>query len=265
MKNFIYAFILSIIIHFLLFTSFEMPKPQIYDKPSRSKKISKHSNIKFVKLLSPKKPQVVQKNPKQKEIIKTKKKSIKKTVKPYKKVETKKIKKPIKRKIVKKEKTEIKKIPIKKQVVQPSYKSIPPKKPDIKHKQSLDAFLATPDKIEEIDNVTKSYLRLYGEEYYSYSLNQKKFLKNNLKNIGKITQKYLRYPSISIRTRQQGLNVVEFMLYPEGTISDLKLIGRSKYTALDKNTIRTIEIAYKDYPKPIEPTKIRIYVYYRLY
>lgn len=61
------------------------------------------------------------------------------------------------------------------------------------------------------------------------------------------------------------MNIVEFFLHPNGDISDLKLINSSGYSSLDKNSIETIEIAYKDYPRPNEKTKIKIYVYYKLY
>jgi protein TonB len=116
-----------------------------------------------------------------------------------------------------------------------------------------------------LDDITKSYLRLYGEEYNSFTKVQKVYLQKNLKNIGRITQKYLKYPRIAIRTGQQGMNIVEFFLHPNGDISDLKLSNSSGYTSLDKNTIETIEIAYKDYPRPKTKTKVKIYVYYKLY
>jgi protein TonB len=61
------------------------------------------------------------------------------------------------------------------------------------------------------------------------------------------------------------MNIIEFVLHPNGDITKPIITSSSGYEALDKNTIKTIEIAYKDYPRPSEPTKIRIYVTYRLY
>jgi len=61
------------------------------------------------------------------------------------------------------------------------------------------------------------------------------------------------------------MNIVEFTLHPNGDISDLKISNSSGYSSLDENTIETIEYAYKDYPRPKSPTKIKIYVYYKLY
>ena len=80
-----------------------------------------------------------------------------------------------------------------------------------------------------------------------------------------ITQRYLVYPGLSIKTRQSGINVIEFVLHPNGDISDVRITDSSNYTALDKNTVETIQLAYKDYPKPTEPTQIKIYVRYILY
>lgn len=119
--------------------------------------------------------------------------------------------------------------------------------------------------IKKLDTLTQQYIKLYGEKYYAFSDEQKKYIKNNISTIGKITQKYLQYPTISARTKQSGTNIVEFKLHPNGDITDLKLIGSSNYTALDQNSINTIKIAYAEYPKPSEATWIRIYVNYILY
>ncbi len=110
----------------------------------------------------------------------------------------------------------------------------------------------------------KEMEELYGEDLHSLSLEERKFLEDNLKAIGKITQSYLKYPRVAGRTGQQGINVVEFYLYPNGNISDLKLLTSSGYALLDNNSKHTIEIAYKDYPYPSVTTKIRIKVYYSI-
>ena len=129
--------------------------------------------------------------------------------------------------------------------------------------QSLESFLGS--KIEPvIDEKTQSYIKLYGKEFESFDSATKKYLIDNLSGIGNVTKKYLTYPQISIKTNQQGLNAVEFVLMPNGDINDLKLLQSSFYSALDQSTLRTIQIAYKDYPKPSKPTKIRIYINYIL-
>jgi len=133
-------------------------------------------------------------------------------------------------------------------------------------KETLSDFLSTPELDRNmLDNITKSYLELYGEEYNSFNQVQKVFLQKNLRDIGRITEKYLRYPALAVRLKQDGTNVIEFMLYPNGDISHLRLTDSSNSSSLDENTLETIRIAYKDYPRPNEPTKIKIYVNYFLY
>lgn len=264
MKYIILALILSISIHLLTLTTFKFPKENPKDSASTSKTISK-SNINYVLLKSAPKP-----TPKveKKEIPKKveKKEEIKKIVKKrkkYKKVNKKEIIVAKKREIKKEIPKKVEAKPIEQKEVTPNYTKLNPTR---LQKNTLENFLANPPHEPElIDELTQSYIKLYGEEYNSFTKVQKVYLQKNLKTIGSITQKYLRYPAVAIRTRQSGTNVIEFTLYPNGDITQPMITSSSGYEALDDNTIKTIEIAYKDYPRPSEPTKIRIYVTYRLY
>ena len=110
--------------------------------------------------------------------------------------------------------------------------------------------------------------RLYGSEFNTYSQTQKKFIKNNLGTIHRITQRTLSmngYPEIAVRTGQQGTNIVSFYLHPNGDISNLRLKRDIGYQALDQNTLDVIRIAYKDYPLPNKKTRIIFHVQYSLY
>jgi len=110
--------------------------------------------------------------------------------------------------------------------------------------------------------------RLYGSEFDTYSQTQKKFIKNNLGTIHRITQRTLSmngYPQIAVRTGQQGTNIVSFYLHPNGDISNLRLKRDIGYQALDQNTLDVIRIAYKDYPLPNKKTRIIFHVQYSLY
>ena len=118
--------------------------------------------------------------------------------------------------------------------------------------------------INKLDDITKKYINLYGNEYFKFSVETKKFLNKNLKTIAEITQFYLKYPNIAIKMKQQGTNIVQFFLYPNGDIKNVKITSETGYNSLDKNSIRTINIAYKDYPLPKEKTKIIIYITYYL-
>jgi len=116
--------------------------------------------------------------------------------------------------------------------------------------------------------VTKMIKQLYGSEFNTFSPAQKRFIKENLGTIHRITQHTLTrngYPDVAVRTRQQGTNVVSFYLHPDGRITGLRLKRRIGYAALDQNTLEVIRIAYKDYPRPKTKTKITFYVQYSIY
>lgn len=110
--------------------------------------------------------------------------------------------------------------------------------------------------------------QLYGSTFHTFTPTQKKFIKDNLDSIQRITQRTLTrrgYPEGAGRTGQEGTNVVSFNLHPNGNISDLHLKTRIGYRALDENTIELIKTAYKDYPYPQTTTKIVFYVTYSVY
>lgn len=282
MKNILLAFTISIFIHFLFLFTYETDKNPISYK--NTKKVQKIQTVRYVKL---KKKTIT------KEIVK--KKKVEPTI--YKKVIKEKFKKVEKREIVKKPKTTVPK-PKTKTVVKPTYtkplpkkakKVIPKNQPSSKledmftknfkeknkslneatekiKKDTLNSFLSTPDiGSDMVDSITKSYLDLYGDEFKNFTKVQKVFLKKRLKDIGRITQRYMYYPNVSIRTKQQGTNILEFILYPNGDISSILLTSSSGYEPLDKSSVRTIQIAFKDYPRPKEATKIKIYMSYILY
>ncbi|WP_285653381.1 energy transducer TonB, partial [Helicobacter ailurogastricus] len=106
---------------------------------------------------------------------------------------------------------------------------------------------------------------LYGEEFGDLGTAEKDFIRSNLSEIGRITQKYLEYPSAAGYLGQDGVDAVEFYLHPNGDITGLKIIEASGYKLLDDNTLKTITIAYKDYPRPTTTTLIRIRVRYFIY
>ncbi|WDL75161.1 energy transducer TonB [Helicobacter winghamensis] len=136
----------------------------------------------------------------------------------------------------------------------------------VSNSRALEKSLSSPSIYDfGVSEQTQQIQDLYGIEFGSLSPNAQRFIKSNLDKIGKITQRYLRYPAIAGKVGQEGDNVVEFYLHPNGDITDLKLLHSSGYTLLDDNSLHTIKIAYKDYPYPIETTKIRIRVMYRIY
>jgi TonB family protein len=97
---------------------------------------------------------------------------------------------------------------------------------------------------------------------------QRKFIDENLRRILQISQQtlnYLGYPREAARFGEQGTNIVQFYLHPNGDISGLRLLRRTGSSSLDRQTIEVIKTAYMHYPRPKTTTKIIIYVRYRLY
>lgn len=243
-KILIVAFFISLAIHLTLYIIINknLQNSTLNINTTDQKKTSTKSHLVKIKYLKVKKNEE-----KQKEVTKA-------TTIPKKTLTKKSIKKSIP--IIKKERLDLKKFFVMKEEEQ------------IKRKNDIEIAYKLQEEMEEIKKLpllTQSYIKLYGEKYFQYSENQRKYLRENLNKIGQITQKYLRYPNISIRTKQKGINVVEFYLHPNGDITNIKLSDSSYYTALDNNTIRTIKIAYQDYPKPSEKVKIKIFVKYILY
>ena len=196
------------------------------------------------------------------------------------KVEKKPLEKKVEKKIVKKEvkkkpakKAEVKKVQ-KKRVVKKSKRKRKPKRskdPLANMLMGAGTSIAPTQSRQQSSAgtyVNRMIKNLYGGEFNSYSPTQKKFIRNNLGTIHRITQQTLTrngYPDIAVRTRQQGTNVVSFYLHPNGDISGLRLRTRIGYQALDQNTLDVIRIAYKDYPLPNKKTKIMFYVTYSMY
>ena len=109
--------------------------------------------------------------------------------------------------------------------------------------------------------------KLYGKQFLRFTPEQKRFIRTHLDEIYRITQNTLirhGYPDVAVRTRQQGTNVVSFYLHPNGDISHLRLDRRIGYSALDRNTLEVIRLAYMHYPHPKQKTLIRFYVTYEL-
>lgn len=255
MKNFsrplTIAFLISLLIHFLFYdrlnNTLHKEKLNINTSTAKTKHKKGYTSIKYVRLQKPKvelkkpEPKVIQKpKPPQKKKQPTKKSPL------IKKVKT------IKLPQVEKE-TSLKKL------------FTLSKREQEKEQQKKEEIKKEIKELQKLDRQTQQYIKLYGEQYFNFSKEQKRYLKQNLNTIGRITQRYLRYPALSARVGQSGINVVEFTLHPNGDISDLRITDGSGYTLLDQNSVETIELAYKDYPKPEKPTKIKIFVKYVLY
>lgn len=107
--------------------------------------------------------------------------------------------------------------------------------------------------------------KLYGEDFDRLGKEEQKFIKDNLASIGRITEKYMKYPDVAVQFRQEGTSLVEFYLHPNGDMTDMRLLTSSGYKSIDKSAMESIWIAYKDYPRPSTKTLIRMYMQYSIY
>ena len=263
----IISFFISVVLHFLIYDFIDTKVKLDYKlKVNTTDKITPigYQQIKYVRLVKPKKQKVIKKIKQNKRKIRQKREARKKDSKVKKKI---KLIKKNSIKIQKKIQTKKPKLDLDKNIYQ-TPKII---KNNINELLKIEPEESLIDKkikdikiIQKLDKQTQNYIKLYGDEYFDFSKEVKKYLNNNLSDIGRITQMYLTYPRIAVRTKQQGMNIIEFYLYPNGDINDLKIIETSTHSSLDKNTIKTIKLAYKDYPRPPKKTKIKIYVYYSL-
>ena len=253
MRIIILAFIISISLHLILFVKYNFGNSIKNDKTEE--KIEKKSDVKFVKLKKEESisEKIVETQPKQKiekktekiiEIKKPKNEPIKKIVEIPKKEDIQKAK-------------ELQKTVLNEQIVDKS-SSIQDK--------TLENFLSQKEPVNK--EILNELEKLYGKEYDKFTKIQKAYLEKNIGNFQTITQRVLDrlgYPQLAAKLKIGGVNIVEFMFHPDGSITNLKVLDSSGYAILDDYSINLIEIAYKDYPKPETSTKLRFYVQYRLY
>jgi len=107
----------------------------------------------------------------------------------------------------------------------------------------------------------------YGETFGELSPGEQKYILDNQEIMRRITQQVLnRVGRVNIPRdmRVNSDNIVEFYLYPNGDISDIKFVKKSNFYILDDTTKETIEYAYSKYPRPEQKTRIRYKVGYYL-
>lgn len=116
----------------------------------------------------------------------------------------------------------------------------------------------------ERDTLPFSVLHHYGDEFFTLSAGEQHYIIDNLQKIRKLNE------IVGTRLLRERYhddvdpldnNVVEFILNPDGSISNLSLEKNRIGTALDELTLQTINLAHPKYPKPEQPTKVRIRVY----
>jgi len=258
MRIIILAFIISISLHFIAFNKYK--DKEFIENKQKDEKTEKKSDVKFVKL---KKQEIKQEiNEVEKPIEKVVKKinnEVSPKIKENKIAEAKKIEKKIEQKKqvdVEKSKNFQEKV-VKEQIVN---------KNNSLQNSILEDFLSQKEPINK--EILNELEKLYGDEYQSFTKVQKAYLEKNLNNFQVITQRVLNrlgYPKLAAKLRIGGVNIVEFMFHPDGSITNLKITSSSGYEVFDKYSLELIEIAYKDYPRPTTSTKLKFNVNYQAY
>jgi periplasmic protein TonB len=262
MKIIILAFIISITLHFFLFKKYK--NDQFVKNNQKEEKVLKKSDVKFVKLkkvdpianetiqekvepkVEPKVEKKIELPQPQKELVKKQNlpKQIEKKTDNIRKIDVEKSK-------------ELQKKVLNEQIVN--------EKESLQDK-TLENFLSQKQPINK--EILNELQKLYGEEYDKFTNVQKAYLEKNLNNFQTITQRVLNrlgYPPLAAKLKIGGVNIIEFMFHPDGSITGLRVIDSSGYAVLDEYSLELIEIAYKDYPKPQTSTKLRFNVQYRTY
>ena len=270
MRIIILAFIISISLHFLVFNKYK--DKEFIENKQKNEKPEKKSDVKFVKIKKQEIKEEIKNIPESKKIeeIKTIEKPIEKTVKKTNNQTSPKIKenkipeiKKVEKKIEEKKQIDIEKSKnfqekvVKEQIVN---------KNDSLQNSILENFLSQKEPVNK--EILNELEKLYGEEYQSFTKVQKAYLEKNLNNFQVITQKVLNrlgYPKLAAKLRNGGVNIVEFMFHPDGSITNLKITSSSGYEVFDKYSLELIEIAYKDYPRPTTSTKLKFNVNYQAY
>jgi len=131
--------------------------------------------------------------------------------------------------------------------------------------EKQDSSKRVPTKRESL--ISKNIKEAYGDTFGKLSEGEQKYILDNQEIMRRITQQVLnRVGGVNLpnNLRVNEYNVVEFYLYPNGDISDIKFVKRSGFYILDDTTKETIEYAYSRYPRPDQKTLIRYRVGYYL-
>jgi len=129
------------------------------------------------------------------------------------------------------------------------------------------SFLSEKVSTERESKVLSNIKDAYGDSFEELSLGEQEYILKNQEVMRRITQQVLnRVGRVNIPRdmRVNSSNIVEFYLYPNGEISEIKFIDKSNFYILDDTTKETIEYAYNKYPRPDQKTRIRYKVGYYL-
>jgi hypothetical protein len=126
--------------------------------------------------------------------------------------------------------------------------------------------IKTVEEEQEISRIERKLKKIYGNSYQDLTEAEKNYMIDNHTLMQIITQRVLnRVGRVNISmSNMKAFNLVEFTLYPDGSISDISMVQKARFKVFNQTSIETIEFAHKEYPHPKEPIRVRYHFYYDL-
>lgn len=105
---------------------------------------------------------------------------------------------------------------------------------------------------------------LYRDSFEKLSLNQQNYILDNMDTIRSVTETILKKETLPLKKEKfiDDKNVAELILNIDGSIKEIGFIARSNERRFDNITKKVLEEATKSFPKPSEPTPIRMVITY---
>lgn len=132
---------------------------------------------------------------------------------------------------------------------------------ELKKQKDNASFDKLPQKIRD------DLVQLYGTELQNMSKEEKDYLAESYFLNGEVFQQTadkMGYPKLAIYLKQQGVGLIEFVLYPDGHIENIKILQSTNAEALDDSMRLLIEQSAKNLKRPPKPIKIRVRGNYNL-
>lgn len=138
-------------------------------------------------------------------------------------------------------------------------------------KPSLSENLRRYDDNVKFDNLPSSIkdrlYQLYGSELDNMSKEDKDYLADSYfinAEVFQQTADRLGYPALARQLKQQGRGTIEFILNPDGSATDIRIVSSTGYDSLDDSMRRVIEQSAKNLKRPPKPIKIILDGDYRI-
>jgi len=116
--------------------------------------------------------------------------------------------------------------------------------------------------------VSNDINELYGDKFNELSKEEKQYIEENLDEIGRIGQRTLnRIAEVKFPDgyNLHSNNLIEFYLYPDGSISEIRFLKHGQSSLVDDVTRMTIETSFHKFPRPRQKTLIHYNFIYSMY